>query len=39
LIVVVVFLALTAISYVLFALDGESPGDGQGDPIGLSGTP
>jgi hypothetical protein len=33
-----VFLALLAISFVLFMLGGETPGDGQGDPIGLFGT-
>jgi TM2 domain-containing membrane protein YozV len=36
LIVIGVFLALLAISLVLFVLGGETPGDGQGDPIGLS---
>jgi hypothetical protein len=39
LIVVGVLLALIAISFVLFVLGGEEPGDGRGDPIGLSATP
>jgi hypothetical protein len=38
LIVVGVLLALIAISFVLFLLGGEEPGDGPGDPIGLSGS-
>jgi hypothetical protein len=38
-VVVGVLLFLIALSFVLFALGGEAPGDGQGDPIGLSRTP
>jgi hypothetical protein len=38
LIVLGALLALIAISFVLFVLGGGEPGDGRGDPIGLSGS-
>lgn len=36
LVVVAIWLLLFAVGYVLFNLGGTTPGEGEGDPIGLS---